>query len=67
MFAKAAVDAAKDAIPVEGPVVVDYARRDVDVPRCNAEAQREGAITRLGWRPESFEGAKRTAAAMPAR
>ena len=65
VFAKAAVDAAKEAIAVEEPVVVGYARRDVDVPRCNAEAQREGAITRLGWRPESFEGAKRTAAAMP--
>jgi hypothetical protein len=65
VFAKAAVDAAKGAIPVEGPVVVAYARRDVDVPRCHAEAQRPEAITRLGWRPESFEGAKRTAAAMP--
>ena len=65
VFAQAAVDAAKDALPVEGPVVVDYARRDVDVPRCNAEAQRAEAITRLGWRPEAFEGAKRTAAAMP--
>ncbi|MBL9179349.1 MAG: neutral/alkaline non-lysosomal ceramidase N-terminal domain-containing protein [Verrucomicrobiaceae bacterium] len=65
VFAKAAVDAAKEALPVEDRVVVDYARRDVDVPRCNAEAQRPEAITRLGWRPESFEGAKRTAAAMP--
>jgi neutral ceramidase len=65
VFAKAAVDAARDAIPVEGHVAVDYVRRDVDVPRCNAEAQRPEAITRLGWRPESFEGAKRTAAAMP--
>jgi hypothetical protein len=65
VFAKAAVDAAKDAIPVEGPVALDYARRDVDVPRCNAEAQRPEAISRLGWRPESFEGAKRTAEAMP--
>ncbi|HEX3654549.1 MAG TPA: hypothetical protein VHV55_02015 [Pirellulales bacterium] len=65
VFARAAVDAAKGATAVEEPVVVGYRRRDVDVPRCNAEAQREGAITRLGWRPESFEGAKRTAAAMP--
>jgi len=65
VFAQAAVDAARDAIPVEGPVVVDYARRDVEVPRCNAEAQREGAVSRLGWRPEAFEGAKRTAEAMP--
>jgi hypothetical protein len=65
VFGKAAVDAAKDAIPVEGPIAVDYARRDVDVPRCNAEAQRPEAISRLGWRPDSFEGAKRTAEAMP--
>lgn len=65
VFAKAAVAAARAAIPVAGPVVVDCARRDVDVPRCAAEAQREVSITRLGWRAESFEGAKRTAAAMP--
>ena len=65
VFAKAAVDAAKNATPVEGSVVVDYLRRDVDVPRCNAEAQRPEAITRLGWRPEAFEGTKRTAEAMP--
>lgn len=65
VFAKAAVDAAKGAIPVEGPIAVDYVRRDVEVPRCKAEAQLTRAITRLGWRPESFEGAKRTAEAMP--
>ena len=65
VFAKAAVDAAKGALPVEGRVVVDYARRDVDVPRCNAGTQRVEAITRLGWRPDMFEGAKRTAEAMP--
>ena len=46
----------------EGAVAVDYVRRDVEVPRCNAEAQRPEAITRLGWRPEAFEGTKRTAA-----
>ena len=65
VFAKAAVEAAKEAIPVEGGVAVDYARRDIDVPRCNAEAQRPETITRLGWRAEAFEGAKRTDAAMP--
>ena len=37
----------------------------MDVPRCPAEAQRAEAISRLGWRPESFEGAKRTAESMP--
>ncbi|NBR42029.1 MAG: hypothetical protein EBU04_03935 [Verrucomicrobia bacterium] len=65
VFANAAVKAAKEAIAVEGSVAVDYARRDVDVPRCNAEAQPPQKITRLGWREESFEGARRTAAAMP--
>ena len=65
VFAKAAVDAAKKALPVEGPVAVDYARRDVEVPRCDAEAQRPEKITRLGWRAEAFEGAKPTAEAMP--
>ena len=65
VFGKAAVEAAKLALPVEGPVAVDYTRRDVDVPRCNAEAQRPEAISRLGWRPESFEGAKNTAEKMP--
>ncbi len=65
VFAKAAVEAARTSIPVEGRVVVGYARRDVDVPRCNAGAQRPEAISRLGWRPEAFEGAKRTAEVMP--
>jgi len=65
VFANAAVKAAKEAIAVDGFVAVDYARRDVDVPRCNAEAQLPQKITRLGWREESFEGARRTAAAMP--
>lgn len=65
VFAQAAVDAAKDASPVAGPVIVDYARREVEVPRCQAEAQRAAAITRLGWRPEAFAGAQRTAAALP--
>ncbi len=65
VFAQAAVDAARKAIPVKEPVVVDYMRRDVEVPRCDAEAQSDQTIARLGWRPESFEGAKRTAVAMP--
>ena len=65
MFARAAVEAAEKAIPVQGPVAVAYARRDVEVPRCNDEAQRAEAVTRLGWRPESFEQTQRTAASMP--
>ena len=65
VFANAAVEAATNAVAIKGPVAVDYARRDVDVPRCDPAAQRDGAITRLGWRPDMFEGAKHTAAAMP--
>jgi hypothetical protein len=65
VFARAAVDAAKRAIPVEGPIAVGYARRDVVVPRCDPAAQREGAIARLGWRPDKFGAAKREAARMP--
>jgi hypothetical protein len=64
VFANAAIEAAKTALPVEAPAV-DYVRRDVDVPRCNAEAQLPQKIKRLGWRPESFEGARQTAASMP--
>ena len=65
VFARAAVEAARNAVAVKGPVVVDCARRDVEVPRCDPAAQRDGAITRLGWRPDMFENAKRSAAAMP--
>ena len=64
-WGKAAVHAAETAIPVRGPVTVDYARRDVEVPLIDPMQQREGAISRLGWRPESFEAAKRSAAKAP--
>ena len=50
VFARAAVDAAKRATPIEGPVAVGYARRNVPVPRRDPADQREGAIARLGWR-----------------
>jgi len=50
VFARAAVDAAKQAIPIEGPIAVGYARRDVVVPRRDPADQREGAIARLDWR-----------------
>ncbi|HWA98787.1 MAG TPA: hypothetical protein VG713_09860 [Pirellulales bacterium] len=65
VFAKAAVDAAKRATPVKEPIAVGYARRDVAVPCRDPADQREGAITRLGWRPEMFEAAQRSAAGMP--
>ncbi len=65
VFSRAAVDAAMRATPVEGPVAVAYARRDVEVLRSDPAKTRDRAITRLGWRPEAFEGAKKTLAAMP--
>ena len=63
VFANAAVAAAQTAIPVDNPVV-GYARRDVTVPRCNPDAQREGAVARLGWLPDMFDAAKRQVANM---
>jgi hypothetical protein len=65
VFARAAVEAAQQAIPVQEPVVVGYARRDVLVPMRDPADQRAGAIARLGWRPESFEEARRQAANKP--
>ena len=59
------MDAAKRATPIQGPIAVGYARRDVTVPRCDPADQREGAIERLGWRPDSFDAAKRQVAGMP--
>ena len=50
VFARAAVAAAKRATPIEGPIAVGYARRDVLVPRRDPTGQRQGAIARLGWR-----------------
>ncbi len=65
VFAAAAVDAAKRATPIAGPIAVDYVRRDVRVPCRDPADQRQGAIARLQWRPESFEAAKRQVAHMP--
>lgn len=50
VFARAAVDAAKRAIPMEGPIDVGYARRDLQVPRRDPADQHERAIARLDWR-----------------
>lgn len=50
VFARAAVDAARRATPIEGPIAVGCARRDVRAPRRDPADQREGAIARLGWR-----------------
>ena len=59
------MDAAKHAIVVKEPVIVDAVRRDVEVPIRSPEEQRDGAITRLGWRPDAFEAAKNEAGKMP--
>jgi len=65
VFARAAVNAANGATPIEGPITVGYARRDVVVPCSDPADQREGAVARLGWRPDAFDAAKRDAARMP--
>jgi len=65
LFGEAAVDAAQRATLIEGPVPVACIRRDIEVHRSDPAAQREGAIARLGWRPEMFEGSKRRLAEMP--
>jgi len=65
VFASAAVDAAKRATPIEGPVAVGYARRDVRVPRRDPADQRQGAIARLDWRPDAFEPGAARVAGMP--
>ncbi|MBC8868715.1 MAG: hypothetical protein H8E44_04830 [Planctomycetes bacterium] len=50
VFARAAVDAAKRATRIEGPIAVGYARRNVRAPRRDPADHREGAIARLDWR-----------------
>ncbi len=50
VFARSAVAAARRATLIEGPIAVDYARRDVRVPRRDPTDQRQGAVARLGWR-----------------
>ena len=59
VFAGAAVSAARQAIPVEGPIAVGCVRREVRVPRRDPKDQREGAVIRLDWRPEMFDAARR--------
>ncbi len=50
VFARAAVEAARRATPIKGPITVDYIRRDLQVPRRDPKDQRPGAVARLGWR-----------------
>ncbi len=60
VFARAAVNAAKRAIPIKGPIAVGSARRDVVVPRRDPADQREGAVARLGWRRKPGGAAPRS-------
>ena len=48
-FAREAVSAARRATPVEGPVIVGGARRDVAAERRDPASQPEEAIGRLDW------------------
>ena len=48
-FAERAIVAARRAYVVEGPIVVDGARRDLSVPRRDPQSQPAGAIERLDW------------------
>ncbi len=67
-YAAQAVAAAERAIPVEGPVPVEAARRDLLVPRRDPANQPAEAFDRLGWpnRQEVFgEDMVRHIGAMP--
>ena len=48
-FAEQAVDAARRAIPVEGPIPVSAIRREITVPRRDPADQPPEAIGRLNW------------------
>lgn len=48
-FAAQAVDAARRARRIEGPIHVGASRLDLTVPRRDPQSQREGAIDRLNW------------------
>ncbi len=48
-FAAQALDAARRARRIEGPIAVNATRHDVAVPRRDPASQRDGAIERLCW------------------
>lgn len=69
-FAEQAVDAARRAIPVEGPIRVGAVRREIGVPRRNPADQPPEAIGRLNWggaggRADVFDRQADWVAAMP--
>ena len=59
------MDAAQRAVPVERPVAVAYARRDVEVPRRDPADQCERAIERLAWNAKQFASDRRNLAELP--
>jgi len=65
IFANAAAEAAQSARRVQEPVEIDYARRDVRVPRRDPASQADEAIARLGWRVEAFEAAGESVSRLP--
>ena len=69
-FAEQAMEAAKRAQRVEGPIVVDAVHRDLPVPRRDPETQPAEAIGRLNWggrggRADVFDRQVEHIAAMP--
>ncbi|MDE0632185.1 MAG: neutral/alkaline non-lysosomal ceramidase N-terminal domain-containing protein [Caldilineaceae bacterium] len=69
-FAEQAVDAARRAIPVEGPIAVSAIRRDITVPRRDPADQPPEAVGRLNWggeggRADVFDRQAEFVASMP--
>ena len=69
-FAEQAVDAARRAIPVAGPIPVSAIRREITVPRRDPADQPPEAIGRLNWggaggRADVFDRQAELVAAMP--
>ena len=69
-FAEQAVDAARRAIPVVGPIPVSAIRREITVPRRDPADQPPEAIGRLNWggaggRADVFDRQAELVAAMP--
>ena len=69
-FAEQAVDAARRAIPVEGPIPVSAIRREITVPRRDPADQPPEAIGRLNWggaggRADVFDRQAELVAGMP--
>ena len=48
-FSEQAIAASRSAMPIDGPITVDGARRDVAAERRDVASQREGAVERLNW------------------